>query len=1674
MYKKGNKIIASLVVFMMLITNMSTLGIQIGGVIAASSELNEQNNKTNNANVEFDVYFGQQENKAHEAITKIGEENKIVADISVKNSGYLKNAMVEFADANFKVKNTTNSQEKVLGVENNKLYLNQIDAGEDIKFEIPIEFEHSMQVNTSKFDKINNIKLTGTYVNENGKERKIEKEIKLGVKWTANIQSTTTGEITKYVPFNVNGQKGLIMQMLVKSFVNENMLPIKENVIEISVPKINNINPRNINVYSKNSNIEFGKDNYNYDENTNKLTIDIQNNINSENQIYWLNAQEGGYIVTYIYPEQVLEGMNEEGTNVNIDINSNIKVYSCNEQVLTSNYKNEVVLKDKIGEIADLRITTTENLSKAYMYANIKATEKIETIYNQKVNANIDLPDLIDEITISMGADKFDKGTDVINTYYKNIKITKTEFNKFFGEEGFIKIYSGENLIGTIDKNTQDEQITLELNTETITIKTSKPIIAGELTFECEKAVKPEISYTKEQLQSFENMNLEANIQIVNNETVIVNKDVQGQTNLIEPTHQAEIQISDTNLSTVVTNENIEIRAILKTDSLNNKLYENPKIIIDLPEYIENVNVKNVQLLFDDELTIISANLVQSQNGNKQIVIELSGEQTKYSIGSSYKGANIVITADITANNLTPNKESELKMTVITGNEQIETIQKVNFIAPTGIVTVNKISNFSEGKNLMALTNDEQSTLEVATNAKNAIAEIQVINNYNNIINNIQILGRTLTSGTTDTETNQDLKNTFDAPMVSGINTNGLENVTIYYSEKGNATADLQNTENGWNTEITDFSKVKSYLIVLNNYTMNVGDMIKFTYNAQIPENLGYSQVVNSLYTVYFDNVQEEQTIKDKAKSRKVTLETGVAPSLEVALNSYSKENSTVRAGQYVKFIATVKNTGTSDIENVKLNITAPRDTLYFYENEEGEILLTRDTSLIEHKDNPVQDIAISYLTKHTEFVQEDFYTGYRDSEETEKTIQVGTVKAGETKEIEYELKIDDVLISRENLDLEDDAELPEVILNSKVRAIAEDMQEEVASNEYKLKLAEGDISIIVGADKTPDNILNKKDELTYSARLIQINRYGSIKNVVVTVKVPDELMIKSANVENFTFAEGEKIEAKVDINRANNIVKFTIDEFYLGAEIGCNILTQVVDETGEITPEITATVNGENKHYGNIIKNKISKLDFEITQNNLDNPYVKENEDITFEYKITNTSDVYCSDFTFENKVPDGMKVIKVETIIGNETTNLKDYTEDVLTINRTFKAGQTIIIRVTMRAKLMEEGETSKEIENYAKIYGPGFEEKQSNIVKATIEYNEEAHKYNKPDPEDPENPSNPNSNKVISGIAWVDSNKDGERNNGEQLISGMEVRLLKKSTNEVVKQTQTSSTGEYIFTQVEEGDYLVVFIYNSYKYDLTEYKKAGISQSTNSDVINVTMDIDGKETTVAISDTIKISNSNVRNIDIGLCESEKSDLRLDKYISSITLTYGNTVKTYNYKDAKLAKVEIPAKNLSNATVIVEYKIVVTNEGAIGNYVKKIVDYIPKDMKFNSELNRDWYESTNGDIYNSSLANTKLESGESKEVTLTLTKKMTDSNVGIVNNNAELYEVYNEEGIQDIDSTPANRVNGEDDMSAADVVISVKTGDAILYTVVISTLICITIGVSIYYIRKKVLRKI
>ena len=117
--------------------------------------------------------------------------------------------------------------------------------------------------------------------------------------------------------------------------------------------------------------------------------------------------------------------------------------------------------------------------------------------------------------------------------------------------------------------------------------------------------------------------------------------------------------------------------------------------------------------------------------------------------------------------------------------------------------------------------------------------------------------------------------------------------------------------------------------------------------------------------------------------------------------------------------------------------------------------------------------------------------------------------------------------------------------------------------------------------------------------------------------------------------------------------------------------------------------------------------------------------------------------------------------------------------------------------------------------------------------------------------------------------------------------------------------------------------------------------------------------------------------------------------------------------------------------------------------------------------------YISDNGNVYNASLANTLINPGETKEITLLLTKKMTGESTGVINNNAEIYESYNDLGISDIDSTPGNKVQNEDDISSADAIIGIKTGEVYVYIIITFVSIAI-LGVGIYLINKKVVRKI
>ena len=256
-------------------------------------------------------------------------------------------------------------------------------------------------------------------------------------------------------------------------------------------------------------------------------------------------------------------------------------------------------------------------------------------------------------------------------------------------------------------------------------------------------------------------------------------------------------------------------------------------------------------------------------------------------------------------------------------------------------------------------------------------------------------------------------------------------------------------------------------------------------------------------------------------------------------------------------------------------------------------------------------------------------------------------------------------------------------------------------------------------------------------------------------------------------------------------------------------------------------------------------------------------------------------------------------------------------------------------------------------------------------------------------------------------MDENQNGEKDSDEKLLQGINVKLFDVSTNSIAKnkdgelaETTTDSNGEYIFTRMNEGEYIVMFEFDTTKYELTTYMKEGVSNSKSSNAVLKSINIDGVEKQYGVTDSILLTES-VSNINIGLKENLNYDMELDKYISRITIQNSEETKSYDYTDSTFQKVEINRKRINGSMVVLEYTIRVKNTGEIAGYITNVKDYLPSGLEFSSELNQDWYISE-GNLYTKSLANTRIEPGESKDIKLILTKNMTEDNVGLINNRA------------------------------------------------------------------------
>ena len=1677
----GKRIIATIIMFAIIFSNSAVLLNQAVSY-AAVGGYGKVQKEDSIENILFDSTFVDNgEVKGYEYQSSMDNANlAIKLDIGIKDVGYLKNASIEFksnSKLNFEIGEIENNNLVESRIGENIIKLNQINHDETLDLTIPIKYKETDTVDNLKND--TNVILTGSYVDNNGNELNVHEEVVMSLSWLSNSKVTISSNLSKFVNYSAEDKQGLIAQTLVTIGLDKENMPIANTEVNIDALQIPNMNLDKVTVIS-NDRVNFDENNWNFDKTNNMINITVDNNEVVEDT--------ETFVITYVFSGNKVEFPLE----LNSNITSNISLSGTSEKI-SGEFNALYTVSEEVGDIVTYSSEVlADNLSKGNILANkydennnytfeygykyivnIADTSLIENIVLNDINENI-----ISEDNESYSLDK--------TSYYKDIKVSEVDFSNILGENGMIEIFNekGEKVLD-ITKNTEkteDGYYILDLaslNLSKITIKTSRPQASGNLEIIVDKEIL-KTNFGIAEIKSFEKIENTVSGSIIF-EGDVENKIGENKTSikLIDTTTNASLLINKSSLGTIVKNEDVELKVEFNNNKLGTDFYKNPVFEIVLPEGIKEVTINKVSVINADNAFTIKNVTARKVSNNIVIRVELSGTQKGYSLNNLTNGTNLLIDTDMVLDVYATSEEKEIALNYINedatsyNNENIEygtAKTKVSYAAPSGLVSVNTISSYNNSGS--SVTSVMQGTItdkiEIYDDSKVSTMDILVMNNNENVVKDVKILGRIPFKGNTDVTTGENLGTTLDTNMINGViaSTNNKVNVKIYYSENGTATEDLNNLQNGWMTDVKDFSNIKSYLIVCDeNYEMNPGDVLEFNYQYRIPANLEHNEELYGSFATYYTNVTDVANQASVSKADKVGLVTGQGPqlSLETSVNIGTED---VHEYEYIKYSVTVKNTGEEDAEDVKINVPLPKGTTFAtyipttsVENLGGWSLDTKKEKTYNVgtlKPNEEKTYEFDVQVNEIPTIEEYYgkYEGFTKNEDGSYSL-IEKIE-DENGEITYkETKIDSV---------------PDVYAEFVATVSAKDLAKPLTSNTTKNKVIESDV-ILSEMVKTETVVVNVNEEMTYEVTLKNTTEQD-MKNIKIEKILPDLVKYKEAYVVGH---EEDGITLKkinsVSYDESSRKLVWTVDSLGAGRTVHMKLVVDTTDlPEGIYEDEIVTSsiVKIDDKEYKTgEISTTIGKPKLVISQtSDVTNKYVTEGQIINYKFTIKNEGLVKAKSVSVVDNLPDKVKIKSLSYVSdGIEMKKVVTKNEDA-TVYTSIQPNSELIINVKAVTLAVPEDET---IENYATVEAKNDpESKKTNTVTHIIEKSENIKENNTGN----NNQNRPNSGTnnestesrtyKITGSAWLDTDKDAKYTKNDRMISNLEVILVNATTGKQIDRTQTSTTGIYSFDGLKQGKYFVGFYYNPNKYGLTEYKKDGVEENLNSDAY--ASELDGR--IIGLTDTITISNTSISNIDVGLIEADIFDLSLDKKVTKITVQNDKGTKKTNF-DTDLAKIDIRANELSSSKVFIEYKFVIKNEGELIGYVKQIADFKDKGLSFSQDLNSGWYEGSDGNLYNETLADKAINPGETVELKLVLTKQMTEENTGIVNNTAEITKAYNAAGVADRDSVPNNRVQSEDDYGVADVIISVHTGETLIYMSAIITISIISI-IVIYILTK------
>ena len=888
----------------------------------------------------------------------VNDTDQLYMDLNVLTNGYLKNGKITINSTNF---NYSMSMVKDSVLKNNYISnnvkvieLNQVNAGTQKLIIGDVLAYIGNDINN--YSKVSTITLTGTHVSDENVETEISKTIELTVDWHGEAKAQFRSA-TAYYNYDELDTETVSFSFTLDEIQKE--LILEENVATITIPELNGYAPTEVKCTNSNIESEYNNDTKVLiikrtskcnDEGIVSSTLSRSNTytvqITYPKEAYdaissytTLTINAEGYYTGYNNP-------NEEFTNpyesnkvkgkATIVFREKPKgsIYNFYVDFVDKKYASDPLYRYVISKQYLLNLYDNYNID----IENTEGTQENKTEIKNKdyvvrwqavrgpegvVPSMIMSETKVNTVTDISYGDKWD--STVMEEYVTNSGIYFEGADNMLEDDGTISVYNNDTneLIHTFTKEewnsySRNNPYKYENSIKHIRVETSKTKLNATLRvynvkeLELEKVLK---DFTKEQIKDLDMgyTYLTGICNIEGQNAGIANR--IDSVKFVSEKSNSKISIQTQKLPTqeVLNNQKIYIDTLYNEGVIAK--WQNGEFLIEIPKEIINMNIKNVSVS-DSKVKIVAYDLYKKDDKYFiKIITENEEPITSYKItidctmtpdprvASSNKTIRlydhnkycneyyneIPDVYDVDSDNNT----SELVGTASTS---------INLLSPTSLITLETITNYDDKK-------DDEITIapniaEVTRETKEATINISLTNNYPNTVSGVQILGKIPFEGNTYVLNPNELGSKFTTTMKEQgikIPEELKEKAVVYYSENENPDKNLDNSKNGWTLKenVQDFNKIKTYLIDIKQYTIQVGKTYTFNYTINISDKTDYNIVSYSDHAVYYEYDTEGGKLQLSTEPNKVGIRITRKYKLELTKTKENFNNLRVPGATY-------------------------------------------------------------------------------------------------------------------------------------------------------------------------------------------------------------------------------------------------------------------------------------------------------------------------------------------------------------------------------------------------------------------------------------------------------------------------------------------------------------------------------------------------------------------------------------------------------------------------------------------------------------------------------------------------------------------------------------------------------------------------------------------------------